>query len=147
MCSYINIPEISKIQTLWISFTPVTQCLLHQRIFQSFLAKGISGTQQVSACTNIRQRLRIRTKTHLWHYFRGGLCWILRKVSLSRGSSGTGTGSLIMALSLPEFSKCFDNILRHVVWLLGLSYVEPGVGIHDPCGFLPTQDILWVYNI
>lgn len=46
MCSYINIPEVCKIQTLWISFTPITQCLLDQRIFQSFLAKGTSGSSE-----------------------------------------------------------------------------------------------------
>lgn len=30
--------------------------------------------------------------------------------------------------------------------IFGCSYVEPGVGLSDSCGSLPTHDILWFYD-
>ena len=45
---------------------------------------------------------------------------------------------------LLEFKKHWDNMLRYTY---GLNFVwfcvEPGVGFDDPCGSLPTWDILW----
>lgn len=30
--------------------------------------------------------------------------------------------------------------------IFGCSYVEPGVGLSDSCGSLPTHDVLWFYD-
>ena len=55
--------------------------------------------------------------------------------------------AVVMALSLPDFNKCLDNRVRDRVWLLGSNFtVESGVGVDDPCGSLPTWDILWFYE-
>lgn len=49
---------------------------------------------------------------------------------------------VILASTLSEFSSCFKNVLRHMVTFLGLPSADPGVGLDDPGGSLPTQDIL-----
>ncbi|GAB0196742.1 hypothetical protein GRJ2_002139500 [Grus japonensis] len=47
---------------------------------------------------------------------------------------------VVTALSLTEFKKCLDNTLSHML-CFGWSCVEPGVGLDDPYGSLPIQDI------
>ena len=42
-----------------------------------------------------------------------------------------------------ELREHLGTALRHRV---GWSCVEPGVGLSDPYGSLPTQDILWSYD-
>jgi len=51
-------------------------------------------------------------------------------------SQGSGHGPEMM-----ELRERWDSALRHRVWV-GWSCVEPGVGLSDPCGSLPIQDIL-----
>lgn len=52
-----------------------------------------------------------------------------------------------MRISMPNIHKTsvWTMLSRHRVWILG-SCVEPGVGIDDPYGSLPTLDILWLYE-
>lgn len=38
--------------------------------------------------------------------------------------------------------KCWSSVLSNTGFEFGWSCVEPRVGLNDPCGSLPTQDIL-----
>jgi len=67
----------------------------------------------------------------------------VRKASLPEGcqaleQAAQGSGC---STKLPEFQECLDVALR-LSLLFGCSCVELGVGLNDPCGSLPTQDIL-----
>lgn len=84
-----------------------------------------------------------------WSCVRGELGWILERGSFLREWSGTGTGS---PEEQSQHQTCQST--RRVwtaLWgtgdahrtLLGMSCVGPGAGLRDPCGFLPTQHILW----
>ena len=52
-------------------------------------------------------------------------------IGMQQAAQGSGH-----SLELPEFKNCLDTALkpRFEFWVLG-------VGLHDPCGSLPTQDI------
>lgn len=54
-----------------------------------------------------------------------------------------------IALILPEFKKHLDCALRHMVWFWRVSCAGPGMGLHNPCGLLPNQDILiqWFWQM
>lgn len=54
---------------------------------------------------------------------------------------------MVKALSLLEFKKCLDNVLRHTVWFFGWSFGDMRVGLNGPCGSLPVQDTLWFYSL
>ena len=76
---------------------------------------------------------------------RGGSGWVLGKGSLPRRSWATGTGSLGQWLwrracqnSRSVWTMLSDTWSDFCVVLCGAR-----VGLDDPCGFLPTQDILW----
>jgi len=67
---------------------------------------------------------------------------------LGKGSSPEGGQALEQAAQgsghspkLPEFKKHLDSGLKYSL-NFGWSYVEPGVGLDDPCESLPTWDIL-----
>uniref|UniRef100_A0A8B9VUD6 Uncharacterized protein n=1 Tax=Anas zonorhyncha TaxID=75864 RepID=A0A8B9VUD6_9AVES len=45
-------------------------------------------------------------------------------------------------IRLLELKEHLDNTLRHRVCFFGCSCVEPGVGLGDPCGSLPTWNVL-----
>lgn len=47
---------------------------------------------------------------------------------------------------LTIFKKRLDGALRHKVWILRLSCAGTEVVLDGPCGSLPTQNILWVYD-
>lgn len=53
--------------------------------------------------------------------------------------------AVVITLSLLEFNKHLGKALKAYALIFGLSYVEPGVGLEDPHGFLPTWDI-WLYE-
>ena len=83
-----------------------------------------------------------------WSWDRGGSGWVLGKGSAPRGGralgqapqgSGQGTESDRIQEAFGQHSQAFGLIL-------GWSCMEPGVGLHDPCGFLATQDILRFYE-
>lgn len=67
---------------------------------------------------------------------------IRRKFFFTRGWSGIGTGSsepvTVMALN----SRSIWTTLTEIWFNFGLSCVEPGIGVSDLYGSLPTQDIL-----
>ena len=48
--------------------------------------------------------------------------------------------------SLTICKKHLDNIHRDTVRISKLSCAGTGVGLNYPCGFLPTQDILGLYE-
>lgn len=51
-----------------------------------------------------------------------------------------------MALSLAIFENSLGNALRHMVWILVLSYAGTEFGLDDHCGSFTTQDILQFYE-
>jgi len=53
--------------------------------------------------------------------------------------------AVVITLSLLEFNKHLGKALKAYALIFGLSYVEPGVGLEDPHGFLPTWYI-WLYE-
>lgn len=53
---------------------------------------------------------------------------------------------MVRAPRLIEFKMHLDNILRHMVWFLGLLYAGVGAGRDDPDGSFPTQDTLWFFE-
>jgi len=55
------------------------------------------------------------------------------------------TTAVVMAPRLLEFNKHLGKALKAYALIFGLSYVEPGVGLEDPHGFLPTWYI-WLYE-
>jgi len=64
----------------------------------------------------------------------GGKLLHQRVVGMEQVPQGSGH-----SLKLPELRQHWDNALRHRVWW---CCMEPGVGLYDPFGSLPTQDIL-----
>lgn len=52
--------------------------------------------------------------------------------------------AVVMASSLLELKKHLEIDLSHTVWVcfFAWSFVEPGVGLNNPCGSLLTLDIL-----
>jgi len=58
---------------------------------------------------------------------------------MEQAAQGTGHGPKLL-----EFKEHLDNTLRYLI--LGGTYVKPGVGLRDPCGSLPIQNILWFYD-
>lgn len=53
-----------------------------------------------------------------------------------RSAPGSGQGPRLL-----EFKKCLDKGLN-----FGWFCVDAGVGLVDPCGYLPTWDILYFYD-
>lgn len=47
--------------------------------------------------------------------------------------------AVVTATCLTNFMEGFDNTLKSTVEFLGLSYAEPTLGLHDPCGSLPVK--------
>jgi len=71
-----------------------------------------------------------------------------QQVGLGKGSAPEGGGHRTAPQGsghgpeLLEFKECLESALRCRVWILEWSFVEPGVGLNRPCGFLLTQDVL-----
>lgn len=81
----------------------------------------------------------------LWHeaVVRVGLGWTLGKVSSPRRWLGTeqapqGRGDSTKPAKVQEFDQCSQAQGGIVV----VSCAGPGVGLDDPCEFLPAQDVL-----
>ena len=70
-----------------------------------------------------------------WSCVRGGAAggWGKGTVGMERAAQDSGHSR-----ELREFKERLDTTLRHRVWILG-GPVWSGVGLCDPCGFLPTQ--------
>lgn len=54
---------------------------------------------------------------------------------MEQALQGSGHGTELARVQELDNALTYDLIFR-------TSCVDPGVGVDDPCGFLPTQDIL-----
>jgi len=45
-----------------------------------------------------------------------------------------------------QLRECWNTTLGHRAWTVGWPCIEPGVGLSNPCGSLPTRDALWFYE-
>lgn len=130
-------------QFLWIQVIQafITQ-IIEQPVFLTFYsACTVSSIYFTLKCN--RKGKENRT-VHSWKMETEWLSWFLG--TWDQPCFNLWLVEVAMAPRLPVFQKCLEAITR-MVWFIGWSFGNPECGLADPCGSLPTWDILWFYEL